>query len=338
MAKGDFTPVKLVELQTKLEQVWKDPQFAKFYTPKGETLKAIRENQTATFPALQDPSKEHDVAVKWADFCDDTAITETNADSCDNNGCDEPDPKTKTYANNTFLSDCFTITEEDYQTTVIDMDETIAKGMASKIKNIIELLNTKIIAVADANAGVNPLADQFTTVDGNTVIPKSDFNIETVYPYWIEMLTILRSTRSFILDGRNLFQARVLAMARSLNDDGKVERALFEMFPYYNDLIGFMRAGVVDNTYLIDAGAMAVQSRQKYPRIPKEVSGDRTKYSIPLPGYPGLGLDVLYQQTCVDGSEVFSWKFKFRGLIAVNPFLCDAGNTGIWAFTAGANA
>lgn len=338
MAKGDFTPVKLVEIQTKLDEMWKDPQYSKFYIPKGETTKAILENQTASFPELKDPSKEREVAVKWADFCDDTAITTTNADACDITGCDEPDPKTKTYANNTFLSDCFTITEEDYQTTVLDKEEMIAKGMLSKIKNIIELLNTKVIAVVDANKGVNPLADMYTTVDGDTVIPKSDFNIETVYPYWMEMLTLLRSTNSFILDGRNLFQARVLAMARSLNDDGKVERALFEMFPYYNDLLGFTRAGVVNNTYLIDAGAVALQSRQKWNRVPEEISNDRTRYSIPLPGYPSLGLDVMYQQTCVDGSEVFSWKFKFRGLIAVNPFLCDAGNTGIWSFVAGANA
>jgi len=332
MAKGDFTPTKLAEIQVKLDQMWKEPQNQKFYTANGETLKAIRENQTATFPELKDPSKDREVAVKWADFCDDTATTETDADACDITGCDEPDPKTKTYKNNTFLSDCFSIREEDYQTSVLDKDETIAKGMLSKIKNIIELLNTKIIAMVDANKGVNPYLAAFTTLDGDTVVPAANFNIETMYPYWMQMLTILRSNSSFILDGKNLFQARILAMADSLNDDGKTKRALFEMFPYYNDLLGFAKAGVSDNTYLIDRGAMAVQSRQKWPRVPKEYN-DYTKYSIDLPGYPGLGLDVKYQQTCVEDSEVYSWKFKFRGLIAVNPFLCEAGNTGIQSFT-----
>lgn len=335
MAKGVFTPTNLAEIQVKLEQMWKDPQYAKFYTPRGETTKAIIENQTAEFPELKDPSKDREIAVKWADFCDQTAVTETNADVCVLDDCDEPDPKTKTYANNTFLSDCYTISEDDYQKSVLSMEETIAKGMMAKIRNIIELLNTKVIAVLDANTGVNPLAgvEPFEEmVDGDTPVQKQNFTIDELYPAWAEMLALLRSNNTFLLDGRNLFQQRIRAMKNALNSDGKLEDALLEMYPYYNDILGFANAGVTNKTYMIDAGAVALQSRQKWPRIPEEISGDRTRWSMDLPGYPGLGLDVMYQQKCVDGGEVFTWKYKFRGLIAVNPILCDAGNTGIWSF------
>lgn len=335
MAKGVFTPTDLVEIQVKLEQMWNDPQYAKFYTPRGETTKAIIENQTATFPELKDPSKDREIAVKWADFCDQTAITETNADTCDLDACDEPDPKTKTYANNTFLSDCYQISEDDYQKSVLSMEETIAKGMLAKMRNIIELLNTKIIAVVDANTGVNPIADMEPgegMVDGDTLVEKQNFNVESLYPYWAEMLAMLRSNNTFVLDGRNLFQAKLLAMKNALNADGKLDEALFNMYPLYNDILGFATAGVSDKTYMIDSGAIAVQSRQKWPTVPEEISGDRIRWSMPLPGYPGLGLDVMYQQTCENGGEVFKWKYKFRGLIAVNPILCDAGNTGMWSF------
>lgn len=335
MAKGVFTPTLLAEIQVKLESMWKDPQYAKFYTPHGETTKAIIENQTAEFPELKDPSKDREVAVKWADFCDDTAVTETNADVCVLDDCDEPDPKTKTYANNTFLSDCYTISEDDYQKSVLSMEETIAKGMMAKIRNIIELLNTKVIAVLDANTGVNPLAgmDPFgLMVDGDTQVEKQNFTIEQMYPAFAQMLAVLRSNNTFLLDGRNLFQAKLLAAKNALNADGKLDDALFGMYPYYNDILGFAKAGVDDKTYMIDAGAVAVQSRQKWSTRPEPISGDRTRWSMAIPGYPGLGLDVMYQQKCVDGGEVFTWKYKFRGLIAVNPITCDAGNTGIWSF------
>lgn len=336
MAKGVFTPTLLAEIQVKMENVWKDPQYSKFYTPRGETTKAIIENQTAEFPELKDPSKEREIAVKWADWCDDTATTSTNADTCSNGDCDEPDPKTKTYANNTFLEDCYSIREEDYQTSVLDLSDQIAKGQAAKLRNIIELLNTKVIAIADANTGVNPLAGQDpfgVMVDGDTPVMKQNFNIETLYPAWMEMLVMLRSSNNFILDGRNLFQAKILAEAAKLNADGKIDSALFDMFPYYNDLLGFNRADVLNKTYIIDKGAMAVQSRQKWSKAPEPISNDRIRWSMKIPGYPGLGLDVIYQQTCVDGSEIFTWKYKFRGLIAVNPITCDEGNTGIWSFT-----
>lgn len=340
MAKGVFTPTNLAEIQVKLDSMWKDPQYNKFYTPRGETTKAVLENQTAEFPELKDPSKDREIAVKWADFCDDTAITETNADSCDLGDCDEPDPKTKTYANNTFLSDCYTISEDDYQKSVLSMEETIAKGMMAKIRNIIELLNTKVIAVIDANTGVNPLADMEPgegMEDDDTLIQKQNFNIETVYPYWAQVLAMLRSSNTFVLDGANLFQAQILARKNALNADGKLDDALFDMWPYYNDILGFAKAGVEDKTYMIDAGAIALQSRQKWSKRPEPISGDRIRWSMDLPGYPGLGLDVMYQQTCVNGGEVFTWKYKFRGLIAVNPLLCDAGNTGFWSFRKIAN-
>lgn len=333
MAKGVFTPTELAEVQVKLDQMWKEPQNQKFYTAKGETIKAIKENQTVEFPELKDPSKEKEIAVKWADWCDDTAVDVTNADSCTVGDCDEPDPKTQTYAPNTFIQDCFTVRDEDFQTSVLDQQEVVAKGLLAKTKNIIERFNAKAVAFIDANKGVNPFLDIYEEgVDGDTEVPKQDFTIEKMYPYWVQMLALLRSGDNFILDGRNLFQAQILAMAKKANADGKLDAELWDYFPYYNDILGFSKAGVPDNTYLIDKGALAVQTRQKYPRVPREYNGLFTDYSIPLPGYPGMGLDVRYRVSCSDNSINHSWTLKLRALLAINPFTCDAGNTGIQSF------
>lgn len=338
MAKGDFTPTRLADIQLTLEKMWKEPQYSKFYEPKGETIKAIRENQTATFVDLAVKDKEREVAVKWADFCDQTAAISTNPDDCDPGDCDTPDPKTKTYKPNIFIEDCFSVREEDFQTSVLDMNETIAKGQAAKIKNIIELFNAQGVSLIDANRGVDPIASAYgyPATNNRTAIPREDFNMETFYPYIAEMLTVLRSSDNYILDGRNFMQAALIAEKNNLNDNGKLDFGLFNLYPYYNDLLGFIQAGVPNNTYVIDKGAVAVQTREKYDRRPREVmsaTNPHTRYSIDLPGYPGMGLDVRFFIDCVDDSLVYKWKFKLRALIAVNPITCGTGNTGIWAFT-----
>ncbi len=342
MAKGNFTPVKLLEVQVLLDSMWKEPQNQKFYTPRGETAKAIKENQTATFKELENPDKQREVAVKWADWCDDTATTVTNADTCTTADCDEADPKSKTYALNTFLEDCFQVDEEEFQTSVLSQQEVVAKGLLAKMRNLYELFNTKILAVMDANKGTNPMLTNPITgttyvydADENTEIPSSEMNIRTFYPYLMQVLTLLRSSNNFMIDGSNFFQLMALATADNLNSDGKSDLALWKLLPYYNDLLGMTKAGVASNSYVLDKGAVALANRVKWPKIPREISGAGfgfTRYSIPFTPLPGFNLDVQYELKCTDGNITHVWKLKLRAGIFVNPFLCDAGNTGIWGF------
>lgn len=337
MAKGVFTPTELVEVQVRLEQMWREPQYSKFYKVRGESVRAVLDNQTAQFTELQNPNKKREVSIKWADWCDQTATAVTDVDSCSNEGCDEPDPKSQDYALDTFLEDCFTISDEDFQTSALEREEVIAKGWMAKIRNIIELLNTRTIAKIEANAGVNPFAGDFTVVGNTTNIPASSFNIETVYPYLMQVMALLRSDNAYILDGQNLFQAKILAEKLRLNADGKLDMALFDEFPYYNDILGFSKAGVSAKTYAIDNGAVAIVSRAKYPKTPIDAGNDKQRWSINLGayGFPELNIDIQYQLTCdsATGGLVHSWKFKLRGLIAVNPITCDEDNTGIQSFT-----
>lgn len=337
MAKGVFTPTELVELQVKLEEMWKEPQYSKFYKVRGESVRAVLDNQTAQLSVLSNPEKKREIAVKWADWCDQTADTVTDVDSCSNEDCDEADPKTKTYELDTFIEDCFTIADEDFQTSVLDKEETVAKGWMAKIRNIVELFNTKTIAKIEANAGVNPFAGDFAVVGNTTNIPASQFTIEKVYPYLMQVMALLRSDNAYILDGSNLFQAKILAEKMNLNADGKLDNALFGEFPYYNDLLGFAKAGVSNKTYAIDYGALAIVTRAKYPSTPINAGGDKKRWSMSLAGYgyPELKVDIQYQLICDEttGGLVHSWKFKLRGLIAVNPITCEAGNTGIQSFT-----
>lgn len=337
MAKGVFTPTELVEVQIALESMWKDPQNEKFYKVRGETVRAVLDNQNADVALLENANKKYEVAIKWADWCDQTAKAVTAVDSCSNEGCDEADPKSQIYELDTFLEDCFLVKDADFDSNFLDKEAVIARGWMSKIRNIVELLNTRTIAKVEANAGVNPFEGDFEIYGNTTNISKADFTIEKVYPYLMQVMTMLRSDSAYILDGQNLFQAKILADSLKLNSDGKLDASLFDYFPYYNDLLGFAKAGVSDKTYAIDHGAVAIATRAKYPKKPIDAGNDKQRWSINLAnyGFPELNIDVQYQLTCdaETGDLVHSWKFKLRGLIAVNPITCEEGNTGIQSFT-----
>lgn len=339
MAVGDFTPTRLAEIQLKVSEMWANPQTAKNYTANGETVKAIIENQTAEIKPLEDPEKLRDVTVKWVDFCGDTAIDTTNADQCPmDQDCGEGEGKTKTYALNIFIEDCFAVNEDKLETSIFSVEEVVAKGLLAKKKNILERFNAKALAVIVANMGVNPYEGDFAHIDagtGYTEVQKKDFNIETMYPYWALVTALQRSNSAFVLDGGNLFQAAILAMKNAANSDGKLDQGLFAMMPYYQDLFGFARNDIAANSYLIDRGSMAVATRSKYPVTPRVIGGsvNQTRYSVPLEGLPGIMLDVQYQPVCSADTILHKWNLKLRAGVFVNPTMCDDDNTGILGFT-----
>lgn len=343
MAVGDFTPTRLADINLKMEEMWAEPQKTKNYTANGETIKAIMENQTAEFKALEDPTKLYDVNVQWIDFCADNAVDTQAADQCPMDAtCPEGEGKSQNYALDIFIEDCYSVNEDKLETSNYSPEEVIALGLLKAKKSIIERFNLKADAVIAANMGVNPYEGDFASINGvsgYTDIQKKDFNIETLYPYWSLVMALQRSNSAFVLDGGNLYQQALVALKDYANSDGKLDMGLFELFPFYQDLFGFARAGISDNTYLIDAGAMAVVTRSKYPSTPRWIGGtvQQTRYQVELEQLPGVFLDVAYQPVCSADSILHKWNLKLRAGVFVNPTMCDANNTGILGFKKVAN-
>lgn len=338
MAAGDFTPTKLAEVQLRVDQMWAEPQTSKNYTANGESVKAVLENQTATISALEDPEKLKEVAVKWIDFCGDTSRDTQHADQCPiDEACGEGEGKTKSYALDIFIEDCFAVREEDLETSIFSMEDVIAKGMLAKQKNILERFNTKTIAAIDAGKGDSPYAGAGTIGTENlgyTEITTANYTIDKIYPYWMQVMALQRSNSAFLLDGGNFFQQWILAQKTAANDNGKLSQGLVDMLNYYQDLFGFAKAGVASNTYLVDKGAVAIANRAKFPVTPKEYGHGvaQTRYSIPLAQLPQLKLDVTYTNVCDADTILHKWNMKLRAGVFVNPTMCDAGNTGILGF------
>ena len=338
MAVGDFTPTRLSEIQLKMDEFWAEPQTMKNYSANGDTVKALMENQTATFTDLEDPEKLKDVSVNWIDFCADN-VTETQAaDQCPMDAaCPEGESKSKSYALDIFLETCYSVNEDKLEDNLFSPEEVIAKGLMKAQKDLIERFNQKAIAVLIANMGVNPYEGEpgvYNDLTGYTDIERKNFNIETLYPYWALVMALNKSNNAFVLDGGNLYQQALLALKNNPNSDGKLALGLFEMLPFFQDIFGFASTGNSSKTFLIDAGSVAVATRAKYPVTPRWIGGtvQQTRYQIPLEQLPGVSLDVAYQPVCDNDTIKHKWNLKLRAGVFVNPTLCNDDNTGILGF------
>lgn len=338
MALGDFTPTKLAEIQLKADQIWSEPQTQKNYTANGDTVKAIQSQQTAEITPLNMKSKKFDVSINWVDFCGDTATDVTDADACPVATPAEGEGKSEDYALDIFIHDAFSVVEEKFDDNIFNVDEVVAKGLLAKQKNILERFNAKALSVIDANKGVNPFLGigslGANANAGYTTIPSADMTIEKMYPYLVQVASMNRSNNAFVLDGGNLFQQYVLALSKFANADGKLDQNLLGYFDYVSDLFGFARNNVAGVSYLIDRGSIAIANRSKYPVVPREYGHEvaQTRYSTPLAQIPGLALDVIYTNKCVNDQITHIWDMKLRAGVFVNPTMCNAGNTGILGF------
>lgn len=339
MAIGDFTPTRLAEIQLKMDEFWKEPQYSKAYSANGETAKAVMENQTATFAPLEDPEKLKDVSVNWVEFCD-TDVTETQAaDQCPMDApCPEGESKSVNYALDIFLEKCYSVNEDKLEDNIFSPEDVIAKGLMNVQKSMIEAFNKKVIAKLVANLGVNPYVDEeygvYNPATGFTEIEKDKFNFESFYPYLAMILALNKSDNVYMIDGGNLYRQAMLARAYALNDDGKTDQALFELYALYQDIFGFAATGNSASTFVIDKGAVAIATRAKYPVTPRWIGGtvQQTRYQIPLEQLPGVALDVAYAPVCSNDQIVHKWNFKLRAGVFVNPLICDTDNTGILGF------
>jgi hypothetical protein len=361
MALTNFNNIKAAEIQLKLDQLWKDPQYDKSYTPRANALKTILENQTVTVEPLETPDKLRDVKVKWVDFCGDSSADGAYDDDCATPAGAEGAGKTQTYALDTFPTDKYAVSEEELETAIVSFDEIVAIGLAAKIKNILERANAKVVAAVEANKGDNPYITGPYNVDNVanfTEVPATDFGGEKLIPYLAQVSELNRSSMTYLLDGGNLFQDYYVAEKKALNADGKLANALYQDLPFRHDLFGFAANNLADSTYLIDKGALAIANRAKFPAL-KSISGTSDggwihtdtgsfmRYSIPLniPTLPAMTfvsqgalkkqvllMDIQYAKKCTATKIIHNWFMKLRFAILANPVRCDANNTGIIKF------
>lgn len=364
MSLTNFSNIQAAEVQVQLENYWKEPSTAKSYTARANTVKAILENQTAVLSTLEDPEKKRDLIIQWVDFCGDTSDDGADADDCAPEVCAEGAGKTQPKALDIFITDCFSVSQEELETATSSFEEIVALGTAAKLKNMIQNFNTKAVAVIAANAGTNPFPGDYSYAAGLTTVPATDYGAEALIPYLMQVKELNLSTDSFLLDGGSLFKDFYIATkghsgSTTGGANGVPISDLYADLPFRHDLPGFAANSITDETFMIDRGALAIANRAKFPSLQKLAgmrdggwihtgSGNIMRYSIPINMSDvapmtfisqgrlikqSLMVDVQYAVICdTDGKLRPTWSFKLRAGVFTNPIRCNTGNTGILAF------
>lgn len=343
MAAGDFSPSALLAVRLKAEQIWSDGAYASMYQPQAEAAVAVLQNQTARIAPLQLSNTDNTVGIQWLKACD-VAV----ADCVTNCDLTEPELEStiKTYALDTCKKVGFSIDREKLRTNAFTREEEAARGTAAAIKALDEFWAQKVLAQAQAFAGINVDPAPFTFNAGTlqTDVPAANYN-QSLVPFLIRMGIKNRMTNPYFIDGGSLYVDFLNTQFNAANLDGKGDRARVQAIRMFFDLFNFGASGVTAETFMIDASAMALMTRNRHEDAPVVIGGqvNQTLYTIPSIALPGIKYDVYYTVKCVtvSGKAHFmdTWRFETQGLVALNPESCPVtvnsvtyNPTGVLAF------
>lgn len=340
MAAGDFSKTALVELQLHAESIWHDKVKKRDYNPDLATAKVIMEQQTADVTAFAEPSLDRQVSVNWVDFCQDTAVDDTededpvsDDDTCEIDGT-EAESKTELLDIDMFIKDSFKIQKEKLRGNFIKMQEVIATGLLGIERNIINKLNVRLNSRLLTFAGVNQYTGDIGNESGGyTEIPEANFTAEGFFPYLQQAGVINKFGSLLMLDGGNLFQDNYRSQKYLGNDDGKAAASMYGDLQYRNDLFGFAANGIQDVSIVLDPGSVAFANVNRFtPEHEVHQNPWKRVYTVASNYLPGVNYDVTFMEKCIDGKYWYFWEYKLRSGFWLNPLRCNEDVTGVLLF------
>ena len=329
MAAGQFTESQLLETRLKAEQYWKNGAYQSTYAPEAQAAVAVLENQTMQFEAFNDyATKERKVRVTWLDVCG--AEVRDCVSTCE---LTEPEleSKSQVYEPNICKQIGFSIDFTKLKTNDYTSDEVVLKGIASRVKALDEYWARQILAKLATFAGVNvaPAPFTFDPVEITTNVPTADYNIRLLANL-IQQAKLNRMSDVYMIDNGALFLELLNAQFNAGNLDGKGDASRLSQFQkmLYDDQFNFAAAGITDDMFVINKGAVAFQTVNKNPDRPTLIGGNvqQTVYTVPSNILKGVKYDVYYTVDCktVGGKAHYfhTWTFETNGLIELNPESC----------------
>jgi hypothetical protein len=347
MASAAFDDIKLLEIRTRMENMWGDAQVRKNYTAKVDSLNAILGKQTASNAALSASDKDYDVAVDWINLADATVSSFDPAVGPAVCGIDGPELQAgrQTYKLTIGSEKSFKVEETGSMDggglRGIDATfaEIVSRGLLQTRKALVEDANKRVLAKLDTFSGTNKYLGGFAAdgISGDTVIPSADFGARKVLPYLSRVQLMNKYVDPYVLDGGLLWDDLYLAQAGSTGSDAIALRTLTGQFDIREDMWNFANAGVDNKLYLVDSNAVAFFSKNHFSAQPRELGiNGLVNYSMPLPELNGVSADVVYQFKCENNKYYHVWKLMLRYDLLLNPVIGDADLTGVLAFQKGA--
>lgn len=286
---------------------------------------------------LVDPTKKHDVTVRFVDFCSDTA-TDVASDPCADFDADMANVIEKPYAITSQVQASFGIEEDKLKTSRITVEEMLTKHQVNALNDIIRKLNTKSVLFLDANIGYNAgaAANGWTFANSITEVPSGQYDMSLI-PSLMQDMLYNRVPDSFLLDGGRLFKPYTNAKLEMGNAEGKGNAAKANVFDMEVDIHGFVAAGLPNTTYSVAPYSYAFLTKNYYknsmPEFIPSLFNNKGgwAYSITLEKY-GIPVDVFYTKVCVNATEnKYKWVFLYKCHyeFVASPAGCDLGGGNI---------
>jgi len=330
---GVFSETQLVNIQAKADQIWLDRIQKMDYVPEAEIVKCVINQTTAQFGALKG-AKDPQVDVGWINACD---VTDGSCTDCTISGS-ELSTNIETYYLNRERCAEFSVCENDFRDNFFDVDETIAKGFLKASLALDEWWASQVVAVLNANVGVNEVADGKGSVSGtSTYVLPAYWNAELM-AYFARVAKGNRFRMPMLISGANLYEQVWTADLEACCENKQTK---FGTMDICFDLFNIDSTNDPDYvTYMINKGALAFVTKAYYQgktaANPAKYM-DQYRYSIPSFYLPGVTYDVHYDNECSGCGDFFTHNFKVKtfGDVFVNPVGCTSTRTGILEFICG---
>lgn len=324
MAAGDFSASTLLNIQLKAEQIWGDSRLSADFMAHSETAKAILNNQTATFRALENPEKDNQVVISFLNPC---AVVATDCES----NCDLTETELEAGAKTYTLTDCkksgFSVNAEKTRTNTYTVEEESARGLAAALKALDEWWSQRSLVKLKTFAGVNVAPAPWTWAAGTTSVPAAQYTVDMI-PNLINQSILNKMGSAYYIDNGGLYVPWLQAQLKAGNLDGKGQAAYIAAIKMYFDQFNFAPAGLTEDTFMVAPGAVAMVTKTRNPDAPTVIGGSvqQTRWTIPSPTLPGIRYDVYYTLKCITvagkANIVHSWRIETNGGIFLNPEGC----------------
>jgi len=317
IVKGVFSETTLVNIQVKADSIWMDRIQREDYVPEAQVVNCIIDQTTAKFGALKG-KKDPTVDVGWINACEVSAASCTD---CTISGTELSTNVEEYYLNREQCAE-FSVCENDFRDNFFDMEDVIAKGFLKASLALDEWWAGQVVAVLNANVGVNEITTGKGAVAGTTTYISPT--------YW--------NKRPMLISGANLFESKFIADFEACCENKKGK---FGSMDVCFDLFNIDSTNSPDLvTYMINRGALAFVTKAYYEGISAASPSkymDQNRWSMPSFSLPGVIYDVHYDNECSGCGDFFTHNFKLKtfGDIFLNPVGCTATRTGVLEFECG---
>jgi len=333
---GTFTCAELVNVQIAMDRIWASQTLQNNdFQSDVESVNVIKARQTARLAELEDPSKDRTVKIHWVTDCN-----ESLAD-CSNDctvGGPELEARCKEYALDLCKTSGFTVREKSFRALAVSREETIAKGMLKRMKELDNYLAQTLIAKLNTFAGVN----QFEGIgdvenSGVTYIAPSYWTADLV-GYFAQVAKMNKLGSVIMLHGNNLWNTNWSAMFNSLNQNQKDQMSKMGSIQQFWDPFNVDTVNSPDKvSYMISNGSVAIVTKAYNSTTPTTYL-DHIRWSVESKNLPGVYYDVVYKNRCTSNEIYHDYSLYINAGIFNNPYGCDEDITGVLKFICGTNA